>query len=227
VTEERPVRKGDEVADEGLGRLLALTDGVFAIALTLLVIQIALPEGTSDVRLGAALVALGPHYFAYVLSFAVIARFWIAHHLAFRYIRRYDDTLIWLNLLLLMFVGFLPFPTSVLGEHGNTPTGAAFYGAALVCTSAASGALGGTPRDAAACYGRTWTAGSCANAGSAAWPAPSISPPRCRSRWWRRMWRWACGCCGPGGEGAGDQADAPRLTRLVNDAPSDGQPLWL
>jgi TMEM175 potassium channel family protein len=71
VTEERPVRKGDEVADEGLGRLLALTDGVFAIALTLLVIQIALPEGTSDVRLGAALVALGPHYFAYVLSFAV------------------------------------------------------------------------------------------------------------------------------------------------------------
>jgi uncharacterized membrane protein len=140
VTEERPLREGDEVADEGLGRLLALTDGVFAIALTLLVIQIALPEGTSDARLGAALVALGPHYFAYVLSFAVIARFWIAHHAAFRYIRRYDDTLIWLNLLLLMLVAFLPFPTSVLGEHGNTPTGATFYGAALVCTSAASGA---------------------------------------------------------------------------------------
>jgi uncharacterized membrane protein len=60
VTEERPLREGDEVADEGLGRLLALTDGVFAIALTLLVIQIALPEGTSDARLGAAWSRWGP-----------------------------------------------------------------------------------------------------------------------------------------------------------------------
>ena len=140
MTEERPVQEGDEVADEGTGRLLALSDGVFAIALTLLVIEITLPPGTSDARLGAALVALGPHYFAYVLSFAVIARFWIAHHTAFRYIRRYDDTLIWLNLLLLLLVAFLPFPTSVLGEHGDTPVGAAFYGAILVGTSAASGA---------------------------------------------------------------------------------------
>jgi uncharacterized membrane protein len=140
VTEERPLQEGDEVTDEGLGRLLALADGVFAIALTLLVIEITLPEGTSDARLGAALVALGPRYFAYVLSFAVIARFWIAHRATFRYIRRYNDTLIWLNLLLLMLVAFLPFPTSVLGAHGNTPTGATFYGAVLVCTSAASGA---------------------------------------------------------------------------------------
>jgi uncharacterized membrane protein len=107
VTEERPLREGDEVADEGLGRLLALADGVFAIALTLLVIEIALPEGTSDARLGAALVALGPHYFAYVLSFAVIARFWIAHHRVFRYIRGYDDTLIWLNFLFLMLAPYV------------------------------------------------------------------------------------------------------------------------
>jgi uncharacterized membrane protein len=141
VTEERPVREGDEFANEGLGRLLALADGVFAIALTLLVIEITLPADTSDARLGAALAGLGPRYFAYVLSFVVIARFWIAHHATFRYIRRYDDTLIWLNFLLLILVAFLPFPTSVLGAHGNTPTGASFYGAALVCTSAASGAL--------------------------------------------------------------------------------------
>ena len=116
MTEERPVREGDEVASEGLGRLLALADGVFAVALTLLVIDITLPEGTSDARL------------------------WMAHHAVFRYIRRYDDTLIWLNFLLLLLVAFLPFPTSVLGEHGNTPTGATFYGAVLACTSAASGA---------------------------------------------------------------------------------------
>ena len=165
MTEERQVREGDEVGDEGFGRLLALSDGVFAIALTLLVIEIALPAGTSDARLGAALVTLGPRYYAYVLSFAVIARFWIAHHAAFRYIRRYDDTLIWLNLLLLLLVAFLPFPTSVLGEHGNTPTGAVFYGAVLVCTSAASGRPGGTPRDAAACCGPAWTAAWCARTG--------------------------------------------------------------
>jgi uncharacterized membrane protein len=130
--------EGDELASEGLGRLLTLADGVFAIAATLLVIEIAVPEGTTDAELPAALVELWPHYFAYALSFLVIARFWTVHHLAFRYIQRYDGTMVWLNLVLLMLVAFLPFPTSVLGRHGGSPVAALFYGTAVTCTSAVS-----------------------------------------------------------------------------------------
>jgi uncharacterized membrane protein len=119
VTEEHPVREGDEVADDGLGRLLALADGVFAIALTLLVIEITLPEGTSDARLGAALVALGPRYFAYALSFAVLAGAWLNHHRRFTVIKRFDSKLQWLNLLLLFFIAVLPMPTSFLSNYGG------------------------------------------------------------------------------------------------------------
>jgi Endosomal/lysosomal potassium channel TMEM175 len=102
-----PRHEDDEAAeDEGIGRILALSDGVFAIAITLLIITIAIPATTSDAGLPKALLALWPRYLAYVLSFLVIARFWVTHHLAFRLIARYDATLVWLNLLLLMFVSF-------------------------------------------------------------------------------------------------------------------------
>jgi uncharacterized membrane protein len=78
---------------------------------------------------------------AYALSFLVIGRFWLAHHLAFRYIDRFDGMLLWLNLILLMMVAFLPFPTSVLGNFGNVPAAAVFYGAAAAVTSGASAAV--------------------------------------------------------------------------------------
>jgi uncharacterized membrane protein len=138
---EAAAREDDEVAGPGLGRLLALSDGVFAIALTILVIEIALPRHVADQHLRAALARLAPKYVAYVVSFLVIGRFWIAHHLAFRYIARYDGTLLWLNLILLMMVAFLPFPTSVLGDFGNVPEAAMLYAGAAAFTSSASAAL--------------------------------------------------------------------------------------
>jgi len=64
----------------------------------------------------------------------------VTHHLAFRLIGRYDAALVWLNLLLLMFVAFLPFPTAVLGEHEGSPAAAVLYGAAVVLAGAASAA---------------------------------------------------------------------------------------
>ena len=134
-----PRHEDDEAAeDEGIGRILALSDGVFAIAITLLIITIAIPATTSDAGLPKALLALWPRYLAYVLSFLVIARFWVTHHLAFRLIARYDATLVWLNLLLLMFVSFLPFPTAVLGEHQGSPAAAVLYGASVGLAGAAS-----------------------------------------------------------------------------------------
>ena len=131
-----PRQEDDEAAEEGMGRILALSDGVFAIAITLLILEIAVPATTSD--LPKALLGLWPRYLAYVLSFVVIARFWVAHHLAFRLIARYDNVLVWLNLLLLMFVAFLPFPTAVLGEHNGSAAAAVLYAAAVVLAGTAS-----------------------------------------------------------------------------------------
>jgi uncharacterized membrane protein len=133
-----PQNEGDEAAEEGIGRILALSDGVFAIAMTLLILDIAVPVTTNDTHLPKALLELWPRYLAYVLSFVVIARYWVAHHLTFRLIGRYDTVLVWLNLLALMFVAFLPFPTAVLGAHNGSPAAAVLYGAAVVLAGTAS-----------------------------------------------------------------------------------------
>src|ERR1700751_3223028 len=106
----------------------------------LLVLEIAVPATTSDAGLSKALLGLRPRYLAYVLSFVVIARFWTAHRQAFRLIARDDAVLIWLNMLLLMFVAFLPFPTAVVGAHAGSPAAAVLYASAVCLTSAASAA---------------------------------------------------------------------------------------
>jgi uncharacterized membrane protein len=136
-----PRREDDEAADEeGIGRILALSDGVFAIAITLLILEIAVPATTSNAGLPKALLGLWPRYLAYVVSFVVIARFWVMHRLAFRLIARDDAVLVWLNLLLLMFVAFLPFPTAVLGAHAGSPAAAVLYATSVILASIASAA---------------------------------------------------------------------------------------
>jgi uncharacterized membrane protein len=135
-----PRQEGDEAAEEGIGRILALSDGVFAIALTLLILDIAVPATTSDDDLAKVLLDLWPRYLAFALSFLVISRFWVIHRQAFRLIVRGDPALVWLNLLLLLFISFLPFPTAVLGEHTGSPAAAVLYAVAVCLTSAASAA---------------------------------------------------------------------------------------
>ena len=135
-----PRQEDDEAADEGIGRILALSDGVFAIAITLLILEIAVPATTTDDGLPKALLGLWPRYLAYVVGFVVIARFWVIHRLAFRLIARDDAVLVWLNLLLLLFVAFLPFPTTVLGEHNGAPAAAVLYAASVILASLASAA---------------------------------------------------------------------------------------
>ena len=135
-----PRREDDEAADEGISRILALSDGVFAIALTLLILDIAVPATTSDDELGKALLNLWPRYLAYLLSFLVIARFWVIHHQTFKLIVRDDATLVWLNFLLLIFIAFLPFPTAVLGAHEGSVAAAVLYAIALCLTSGSSAA---------------------------------------------------------------------------------------
>ncbi|MBK7916581.1 MAG: DUF1211 domain-containing protein [Chloroflexi bacterium] len=93
---------------------LFFSDAVFAIAITLLALEIRLPplpETATNVQLLAALGALWPRYLSYIISFLAIGMMWLSHHRAFRHVHRYSDRLILLNILFLLLIGFLPFPT--------------------------------------------------------------------------------------------------------------------
>jgi uncharacterized membrane protein len=100
------------------GRMEAFSDGVFAIAITLLILDIAVPAGSEGDLLGA----LGdqwPSYLAYTVSFATIGAVWFAHSVITEYLDHSDSVLIRLNLLLLLVVSFLPFPTRLLAEYAQ------------------------------------------------------------------------------------------------------------
>ena len=115
-------------------RIVNLTDGVFAIAITLLVLDIRVPdvpEGLVATELPGELLTLWPKYLGYVLSFLAISIFWTVHHSIFRNVRDYDRGLIWLNFVFLMFVAFVPFPTSLLSEYGNYQLPVAVYAGTL------------------------------------------------------------------------------------------------
>jgi uncharacterized membrane protein len=94
-------------------RLETFADGVFAIAATLLVLEIQLPGG--DV--GHGLRELWPSYFAYALSFLSIGIMWVNHHVVLTFIREADRAFLFINLFLLMAIAFVPFPTEVFAEH--------------------------------------------------------------------------------------------------------------
>ncbi len=125
---------GEREAARDRDRIVNLSDGIFAIALTLLVLDIRvpnIPENLVATELPAALLSLWPKYLSYFLSFVAIAVFWSIHHSIFRPIRSYDRVLLYLNFLFLMFVAFVPFPTSLLGEYGDHRLPVAIYAAAL------------------------------------------------------------------------------------------------
>jgi uncharacterized membrane protein len=129
------------------GRIEAFSDGVFAIAITLLIIEIKVPpEGTlAPGGLPAALAHLWPSYLGFALSFAVIGIMWANHHNIFKLIARSDPTFVALNTLLLMCVSFLPFPTGVLAEYVRVPSeqcaAALLYGGTLTVTAVVFNAL--------------------------------------------------------------------------------------
>jgi uncharacterized membrane protein len=101
-------------------RIEAFSDGMFAIAITLLILELKVPA-PSQGPLVAALLHLWPSYLAFLLSFAYIGIMWMNHHRMFTHIRRSNDTLLVLNLLLLLGITAVPFPTAVLAAHLGTP----------------------------------------------------------------------------------------------------------
>jgi TMEM175 potassium channel family protein len=118
-------------------RVEAFSDGVFAIAITLLVLTIAQPRSYQN--LARALGTQWPSLAAYIVSFAIIGIMWINHHSVFGHLEHVDRGLLYLNLLLLMTIAFLPYPTGVLGQAlakgQGTRTAAVVYGVVMVVNS--------------------------------------------------------------------------------------------
>jgi uncharacterized membrane protein len=103
--------------EQVLLRIHAFSDGVFAFAITLLILDVRLPADIAKADLGAELLALWPNYLAFLLSFIVIGVYWMSHVQMFREIADFDQGMIWLNLLYLLFIVVIPFSTSVLSLH--------------------------------------------------------------------------------------------------------------
>jgi len=122
-------------------RLEAFSDGVFAIAITLLILEIKLPDhdAIEHQSLANYLWGLWPKYFAYVFSFIIIGIFWANHHYMFKLYKRTDHTFNMLNVIFLLTISFLPFPTAIFGEYidaaPHKSTAVSFYALGLVLPS--------------------------------------------------------------------------------------------
>jgi uncharacterized membrane protein len=133
----RPQAAGQGRGGIELERVMLFSDAVFAIAITLLVLELKIPDRETvrtAAELAAALGADVPRFAAFFISFAVIGLFWISHHRMFRYIRRWNEPLLGLNLLFLLFVAFLPYPVALFGSFRRQPAAIAFYAAAILLT---------------------------------------------------------------------------------------------
>ena len=119
-------------------RIGTFSDSVFAVAATLLVLNIHVPKISFNLNnrtVASKLGTLWPNYEAFILSFVIIGLYWILHHMMFRYIERYNRLFLWLNLLFLMCIVIMPFATSLISEYGETATATIVYAANLAVAS--------------------------------------------------------------------------------------------
>src|SRR5262245_12000549 len=115
------------------GRVEAFSDGVIAILITIMVLDLKTPEGTAL----AALRPLGPTFLSYVLSFVIIGIYWNNHHHMLQAAHRVSGSVLWANLHLLFWLSLLPFVTRWTGEHGFAPVPTAMYGVVLIMAAVA------------------------------------------------------------------------------------------
>ncbi|MBI3252749.1 MAG: DUF1211 domain-containing protein [Candidatus Omnitrophica bacterium] len=138
----------DAASDEKeTGRLEAFSDGVFSIAITLLVLQFKIPKLDqlgAEAHLSGALLSEWPSYMAYFISFFTILVMWVNHHRLFNHIKRVDNLFLFINGFLLMLVAFVPFPTQLLAEHIRhryAVTATAFFTGTYILIAVAFNAL--------------------------------------------------------------------------------------
>jgi TMEM175 potassium channel family protein len=125
MVETRRARREDSEVE--FSRIVAFSDGVFAIAITLLVLNLGVPEHLHGDDLAALLWDQRQDLFAYAISFAVIGRFWIVHHRFFSDVTGFDGRLLALNLFYLAWIVLIPFSSQVLGDHGGDPAAIVLY----------------------------------------------------------------------------------------------------
>ncbi len=130
MARERIAKKREEHEVE-FSRIVAFSDGVFSIAITLLVLEITIDPGLPHDKLAHALWEEREAVLAYAISFAVIARFWIVHHSFFSEVKAFDNRLIGLNMFYLGFLVLIPFSSQVLGEYGGQLPAVVVYSANL------------------------------------------------------------------------------------------------
>jgi uncharacterized membrane protein len=173
-------------------RLVFFSHAVFAIAVTLLVLEIRPPEDTR--RLLHGLAALWPSYLSYAITFLLIGQVWANHHVMFDHIRAADRTVLFLNTLLLMDIAFLPFAAAVLADafrtgHGQR-TAVVFHGTAFFVAAILFNAIWGYARHGQRLLGTTIdSVGPGPSAGASGWPW-SGSPPEPCSAPCSPSWAW-------------------------------------
>jgi uncharacterized membrane protein len=144
VEDDEPSTDGTRERDYDIGRLMAFSDGVFAVAITLLVFNVPVPAiAQSDAmsRLPDALLQTAPALLTFGLSFFLVGFYWIRHHQLFRQVVSADVWLLWLNLIVLFLVCLLPFSAGVVGRYHNTVIGAEIYAINLAAIAIAFSAL--------------------------------------------------------------------------------------
>ena len=117
-------REGNEIE---FGRIVAFSDGVFSIAITLLVLNLGIAKGLSGSEVAEALFDQWDNLLAFAISFAVIGRFWVVHHRFFAEVEAFDGRLIGLNMLYLAWIVLIPFSSEVLGEYGDQTPAVVLY----------------------------------------------------------------------------------------------------
>ncbi|MDQ3766044.1 MAG: TMEM175 family protein, partial [Actinomycetota bacterium] len=117
-------------------RVVSFSDGVFAIAMTLLVVTVEIPVGIPMDRFTARLRGVVPEVLSFFISFAVIGRYWMVHHQFFGLLKAINSRLVAWNLVYLAFIAFLPFPTALIGEYSGSPLSVIAYALCTGCVSA-------------------------------------------------------------------------------------------
>jgi uncharacterized membrane protein len=128
-----PPRAERRAAEVEFSRVVAFTDGVFAIAITLLVLALDVPDSADD--LAHSLSNQEADFFAYALSFAVLAKLWLAHHRFVSQIDRFDDRLMGITLFYLAWIALIPFSSELLGDYGGETDAVIVYALNMVAVS--------------------------------------------------------------------------------------------
>jgi uncharacterized membrane protein len=113
-------------------RIEALSDGIFAVAMTLLVLDIKPPAVIQAAAVPRALLALWPRFLSYAVSFLMLGIYWVGQHNQFHLIRCADRTLLWINIVFLMAISFVPFSTALLSAYPLQPSAQTVYGGNLI-----------------------------------------------------------------------------------------------